>query len=202
MTTIAHGLLFFTIIILIALFVSYLQNGTIEGMTNRSDFQSDSAYIEQIKLLSERFKEVSGSSASKNISNPTAKRPVTEFLSKTKITDSEQCFVNFYSLATRFTGYLGPMMNGYFDPDTAVQLAVNAGSRVFVLEIDYIDDCSGETTKYFPRIVVRDIQGKLLINPISSKPLCNSPDNSTIREVCDKINFYAFLLFKMRVILL
>lgn len=126
------------------------------------------------------------------VSNPTAKRPVTELLATGDMPESQQCLVNFYTLGTRFTGYLGPMVNGYFDPDTAVQFAVQAGCRAFVLEIDYIDECKGETIQYYPRIVVRDAQGKLLINPETSKPLCNSPTHSTIRDVCEKINFYAF----------
>jgi hypothetical protein len=105
---------------------------------------------------------------------------------------SQQCFTNFYSLGCRFTGYIGPMDEGYFDPDLAVQLAVNAGCRTFILEIDYLDECLGETIKYYPRIVVRDAQGKLRIKFNSNRPICNSPQHSNIRDVCEKINYYAF----------
>lgn len=106
--------------------------------------------------------------------------------------EAQQSLVNFYALGTRFTGYLGPIENGNYKPDEAVQLAVQGGSRVFVLEIDYIEECRGEIMKYFPRIVVRDIHGRYLINKETSEPLCNTPEHSTIRELCEKINFYAF----------
>jgi hypothetical protein len=104
----------------------------------------------------------------------------------------EQCFVNFYSIACRYTGYIGPMDEGYFDPDLAVQLAVNAGCRTFILEIDYLDECKGEAVKYFPRLVVRDAQNKLRIKYNSNLPICNSALHSNIRDVCEKINYYAF----------
>ena len=106
--------------------------------------------------------------------------------------EAQQSLVNFYALGTRFTGYLGPMENGVFQPDEAVQLAVQGGSRVFVLEVDYIEECRGDIMKYFPRIVVRDVHGRLLISKESSEPLCNTPEHSTIRTLCEKINFYAF----------
>jgi hypothetical protein len=125
-------------------------------------------------------------------SNASGKRPVTELLATSNMPEEQQCLVNFYALGTRFTGYLGPMVNGIFNPDVAVQLAVNAGCRVFVLDIDYMDDCTGEIAKYFPRIVVRDVHGRFLIDKKTSEPICNTPDHSTIRDVCEKINFYAF----------
>ena len=121
-----------------------------------------------------------------------ARRPVTELLSQNVMPESQECFVNFYSLGCRYTGYIGPMNEGYWDPDLAVQLAVNAGCRTFVLEIDYLDECDGETIKYFPRIVVRDAQGKMRIKYNSNRPICNSTQHSYIRDVCEKINFYAF----------
>lgn len=125
-------------------------------------------------------------------SNASGKRPVTDLLATADMPESQQSLVNFYALGTRFTGYLGPMMDGIFNPDVAVQLAVHAGCRVFVLDIDYMDDCRGEVTKYFPRIVVRDVHGRFMINKESSLPMCNTPEHSTIRDVCEKINFYAF----------
>jgi len=142
---------------------------------------NDSKYTSQVKLLSDVYNPIAS-----------AKRPVTALLANGEMPDAEQCLVNFYSLGCRFTGYVGPFEEGYWSPDIAVQLAVNAGCRTFVLEIDYLDDCTGDTTKYFPRIVVRDVQGKLRINYKSNKPFCNSFAHSNIRDVCEKINFYAF----------
>jgi hypothetical protein len=162
-----------------------------------SDFKKDPEYIKQIQFLSSRFKEVMGSSTDKNISNPTAKIPIEDLVSdpaiKKNFPPAHQSLINFYALGTRFTGYLGPMDNGYFDPETGVQLAVQAGSRVFVLEIDYLEDClDKERTIYHPQIVVRDIQGKLLINPKTYRPMCETGQRSSIREVCENINTYAF----------
>lgn len=158
------------------------------NILNKADVQSNTSnpkletrYQNQVKALSDKY-------------NPTssARRPVTDLLAKGVMPDVEQNFVNFYAMGCRYTGYIGPMEDGYFDPDVAVQLAVNAGCRVFVLEIDYLDECKGETIKYFPRIVVRDAQNKLRIKYNSNRPICNSPTHSNIKDICDKINFYAF----------
>ena len=153
--------------------------------TDPNAYKQDAIYKAQVKALSDRYS-----------STASARRPVSDLLPKAVstgfMTESEQSFVNFYSLGCRYNGYIGPMTNGYFDPDIAVQNAVNAGCRTFVLDIDYIDDCKGETIQYYPRLVVRDIQGKLLIKYTSDSPQCNSPTHSNLRDVCDKINFYAF----------
>jgi hypothetical protein len=152
-----------------------------DAQDSTSNPKLEAKYTNQVTLLSDTY-------------NPTAtaKRPVTDLLAKNVMPESEQCFVNFYSLGCRFTGYIGPMNEGYWDPDLAIQLAVNAGCRTFVLEIDYLDECQGETIKYFPRIVVRDAQNKLRIKFNSNRPICNSPQYSNIRDVCEKINYYAF----------
>ena len=99
------------------------------------------------------------------------------------------CLNNFYALGCRYTGYIGPIEDGYFDPVASVQMAVNAGCRVFVLDIDYIDkQC--ETGNYIPRIVVRDAKGRMMIQYNDQYQL-NNP-NGEIRQVCDAINQYAF----------
>jgi hypothetical protein len=99
------------------------------------------------------------------------------------------CLNNFYALGCRYTGYIGPMEDGFFDPVASVQMAVNAGCRVFVLDIDYIDkQC--ETGIYVPRIVVRDAKGRMMIQYNDNYQL-NNP-NGEIRQVCDAIHTYAF----------
>jgi hypothetical protein len=148
---------------------------------SQSNHRLEAKYKTQVQMLSDKYNPIAS-----------ARRPVTELLGQNVMPESEECFVNFYSLGCRYTGYIGPMNEGYWDPDLAVQLAVNAGCRTFVLEIDYLDECDGETTKYFPRIVVRDAQGKMRIKYNSNRPICNSPQYSNIRDVCEKINFYAF----------
>ena len=161
---------------------------TVYSAINKDDVQSstsnhrlENGYKNQVTLLSEKYNPVAS-----------AKRPVTDLLNQNVMPESEQCLVNFFSLGARYTGYIGPMNEGYWDPDIAIQIAINAGCRTFVLEIDYLDECDGETIKYFPRIVVRDVQGKMRIKFNSNRPICNSPQHSNIRDVCDKINFYAF----------
>ena len=137
------------------------------------EYTNDTAYKKQLEYLSQYN------------SSSDAKRPVTELISKGVNSTS---FVNFFALGCRYTGYMGPFENGYFDPDIATQAAVKAGCRVFVLDIDYINSCDG----YFPRLVVRDVKERLQINPASNKPFCENIDSSSIMKVCDKINTYAF----------
>jgi hypothetical protein len=99
------------------------------------------------------------------------------------------CLNNFYALGCRYAGYIGPIEDGFFDPVISVQAAVNAGCRVFVLDIDYIDkQC--ETGNYVPRIVVRDAKGRMMIQYNEQYEL-NNPKGE-IRQVCDAINTYAF----------
>jgi len=101
---------------------------------------------------------------------------------------AEQCFVNFYSLGCRFAGYLGPFADGYFDPDLAVTSALKMGCRTFVLEIDYMEDCND----YFPRLVVRDVNGRSRSVSSSSLPVCNSIAASNIQAVCAALRAAAF----------
>jgi len=159
----------------IIILIAYLMNVT-EGFESAA-FKSDKEYTKQVQLLSSTYSDASN-----------GKRPLAETLKG--IPEYEQIFTNFYSLGCRFTGYIGPIGDTYYDPDIAVQNAVAAGCRTFVLEIDYIQDC--ESSQYFPTLVVRDKQGKLMVQPSSNKPKCNSNAYSTIRDTCEKINYYAF----------
>jgi len=103
------------------------------------------------------------------------------------MTEDEELLINFYSLGCRFTGYLGPIKNGCWDPTSAVRLAVKAGCRVFVLEIDYLPYFDIK----FPRICIRDKAGNLLT--MSDNPrIPNTIENSNITDVCNNINQYAF----------
>jgi hypothetical protein len=176
-------LMLFGAIMIIGILVIFIyfsfKSASEDNLTSNPKLEDKYKY--QIKLLSDTFNSVASS-----------KRPITDLLATNIMPESEQSFVNFYSLGCRYTGYIGPIHEGYWDPDLAVHLAVNAGCRTFVLEIDYLEECTGETIQYFPRIVVRDSQGKMRIKYNSNRPICNSPQHSNIRDVCDKINFYAF----------
>ena len=181
--SILNGILAVIVIVAIAaissLIYSAVKKTDVQDSTSEPKLETN--YKNQVQMLSDRYSPVAS-----------ARRPVTDLLSTNVMPDFEQCFVNFYSLGCRYTGYIGPMNEGYWDPDLAVQTSVNAGCRTFVLEIDYMDECKGETVQYFPRIVVRDVQGKMRIKYNSNRPICNSPQHSNIRDVCEKINFYAF----------
>lgn len=165
-------------LVLYFLIIKYTK-ASIDGET--TPYTSENKYKEQVEKLTKKYEPYAD-----------GKRPVTDLLSQNVMPEFEESFVNFYSLGCRYTGYIGPFEEGYFDPERAIQLAVKAGCRTFVLEIDYLDECKGETISYFPRIVVRDIQGKMRIKFNSNRPLCNSPQHSNIRDVCDLINYYAF----------
>jgi hypothetical protein len=180
MKMIHYALLFIgTMIFLLFL---YQQHNIEPFASDSAAFKNETAYTKQVALVNEKYS-----------STATAKRPVRDLLSKDIMPEAQQNFVNFYALACRFTGYIGPMENGYMDSDIGVQMAVNAGCRVFVLDIDYIDDCINTPTgSYFPQLVVRDSQGKLIIRYTSNLPLCNDGTHSNIKEVCNKINLYAF----------
>jgi hypothetical protein len=181
--SILNGILVVIVIVAISaissIVYSAIKKTDVQDSTSEPKLETN--YKNQVQMLSDRYSPVAS-----------ARRPVTDLLSTNVMPEFEQCFVNFYSLGCRYTGYIGPMNEGYWDPDLAVQNAVNAGCRTFVLEIDYMDECKGETVQYFPRIVVRDVQGKMRIKYNSNRPICNSPQHSNIRDVCEKINFYAF----------
>jgi hypothetical protein len=145
-------------------------------------FTDEKEYKQQIAMLSEAF-----------WAKADAKRPVSDLLSHIDMKPEQQNFVNFYSVACRFPGYVGPMNDGYIDMETGVQTAVKSGCRVFVIDIDYLDDCNGEeATQYFPRLVVRDVKGRLIIKASGNQPLCNTDGYSNLKALFEKINFYAF----------
>ena len=181
MRRIQYAILFLGVVLLFLVMVR--RNNEVEPfVSDPSAFKSEALYKDQVAAVTKKYN-----------STATSKRPVRDLLAQNVMPDSEQNFVNFYALACRFTGYIGPMNNGYMDPDVAVQMAVNAGCRVFVLDIDYLDDCTtNSAVAYFPQLVVRDAQGKLIVRYTSNLPTCNDSTHSNLRTVCDKINFYAF----------
>jgi len=177
---ILYGVFVIVVAVLFTTIFYHLLTGR-EGFEDPVAYKQDAAYTTQVKYLSDRYS-----------SDGSARRPLSTYMATTAIPPEQQCFVNFYGLGCRFAGYLGPMVNGYFDADIGVQNAVTAGCRVFVLDIDYIDKCCGDEIQYYPRIVVRDVQQRFMINNASAAPMCNSLQYSSIKFICDKINFYAF----------
>jgi hypothetical protein len=173
-------ILFFLLIItyvVISLIVD--QKNKVEGFI--SNIKDSKEYKEQFAKIRDRFEGKAG-----------GKRPVDELLksiSESDLPKDERCLVNFYALSTRFTGYLGPFENGFFDADKAVDLAVKAGVRTFILEIDYFESCKDPI--FFPKLVVRDIRGRSMINP-ESDVKCQTISTSYIRAVASAIAKHAF----------
>ena len=172
---------FLILLVTVLVTIIYPIYNTADINSDTGNFKNEKNYTDHVDKLSTRFQPIAN-----------GKRPVTELLSTNVMPEYEECFVNFYALTCRFTGYVGPFKNGYFDPEKSVEQAVNSGCRTFILEIDYLDECKGETVKYFPRLVVRDKQGKLMMKFNSNRPLCNSSKHSNIHDVCQMINHYAF----------
>jgi hypothetical protein len=176
-------LLWLVIFFIIGLILYYLSKYTTESFTNKDSYKSENEYKEQVAKITNLYAGIKE-----------GKRPVTTLLSNLSENDmpeKQRIFVNFNMLACRYPGYIGPMLEGYFDADIGVQAAVNAGCRVFVLDIDYLEDCHTDTI-YYPQLVVRDTQNRLRIKPSSNIPLCNTSQFSNIKTVCEKINYYAF----------
>jgi hypothetical protein len=174
---IATPLLALTIFVIIIGVILHFVSSLKEGFED-SSFKSNPLYKTQIQLLSDTY---SGTASGRQpLANGFGDMP-----------ESEQILTNFFSLGCRFTGFIGPANDFFYDPDIAVQAAVNAGCRTFVLEIDYLDSCTGDR-KYFPTLAVRDKNGRLFTNASSIKSACNSLQYSTIRDTCKSIATYAY----------
>ena len=56
------------------------------------------------------------------------------------LTNQEQYLVNLQPLTANVAGYIGPMERGFFDPDTYLDTAIDAGIRAFILPISVYND--------------------------------------------------------------
>ena len=147
---------------------------------------------DQLAFLSAKYDEKSNQ-----------RRPLSEYLGQQSaltnpdMLPEEQMLINFHVLGCSLTGYLGPMNGGFFDADIAVQYAVKAGCRAFVLDIDFVEQCmSCDQTTYNPYLVVRKGTGAgnensdYLVN--WNGDLCKNINQTTVDGVCTAINRYAF----------
>jgi len=77
----------------------------------------------------------------------------------------EQYLVNLCPLTASIGGYIGPMINGVFNPEFYVRKALRAGIRSFVLPISTYHDDNKKPPNWpysgKPAIVCRDINGKI-----------------------------------------
>lgn len=109
------------------------------------------------------------------------------------LADNERCLINYQALATRFTGFVGPYDRAVFNPAEAAAMALKAGCRTFILEIDYRDDDydAEGNRRYFPRLIVRDVKGRNRVDPETDQ-LIQTPRTSNIRAACQAIVDRAF----------
>jgi hypothetical protein len=85
------------------------------------------------------------------------------------IPDDQRLLINTNVLSTRLTGFLGPYSNGVFDEDAATRLALSAGSRCLVIDIDR------ETGGSEPKLIYRDGWGiKQSLNMASLEKVAKS----------------------------
>jgi hypothetical protein len=106
---------------------------------------------------------------------------------KDPLPESQTSLVNFYTLGCRFAGYLGPYENGFVAPDKSVEYAVKMGCRTFILEIGYIEECGN----YFPKVMIRSVQN-VKLQSATSFPTCETSAHSSIKDVCQALQQYAF----------
>jgi hypothetical protein len=176
----SFGFGFFLLIIVVYMFFS-TSPSTDEKVKTKED---------QEKFLSAKYDEKSN-----------RRRALSDYLGQSTTPDEipveEQMLINFNVLGCRLTGYLGQMNDGYFDANSAVQYAVKAGCRSFVLDIDFVEQCmSPEQTTYTPYLVVRKGTGAgnensdYLVN--WNGDLCKNINQTTVDKVCDAINLSAF----------
>jgi hypothetical protein len=80
-----------------------------------------------------------------------------------QVQENENSFINFAPLTCQDTGYIGPLENGVFAENDAVNMALRAGARCFVLNIDYHEDQTLPVElfgkPFDPRLIYRDAGG-------------------------------------------
>ncbi len=78
------------------------------------------------------------------------------------LTKSETALINYSVLTCNYAGYIGPLENGVFAPQEAIDLAYKAGCRAFMLHIDHLDGSRD------PVLIVRDASGNKISNNVGS----------------------------------
>jgi hypothetical protein len=108
-----------------------------------------------------------------------------------QVQENETSMINFAPLTCQDTGYIGPLENGVFAENDAVNMALRAGARCFVLNIDYHEDQTlpidlfGKPNE--PRLIYRDVGGvikcintgqiKLVTQALSNTAFSNTISN-------------------------
>ena len=183
------GFILMVICITIVLAMYYIHIYLDDKTSTSPLYREEKIYKDQNTMLSNKISKISNR---KDIFDLLSANNKSNFLKYyEEMPPLQQCFVNFYSLGCRYSYYMGPMNEGYFDPDNAIKYTVQSGCRTFILDIDYLDECIGDTITYYPRLVVRDINNRLRIKYNSNLPICNSPQHSNIKY----FKFFIMLCF-------
>jgi hypothetical protein len=103
-----------------------------------------------------------------------------------QVQENENSFINYCPLTVQDAGYLGPVTNGAFAEREAIQMALRAGARCFVLNIDFHDDQSLPLDLFGaprePRLFYRDTSGTI-----------RSVNSGTVRNVAQALADLSFV---------
>lgn len=75
---------------------------------------------------------------------------------------SETALINYSILTCNYAGYIGPLENGVYAEQEAIDLAYKAGCRAFMLHIDFLDGTKN------PVLIVRNASGDKISNNVGS----------------------------------
>ena len=109
------------------------------------------------------------------------------------VQDNETSFGNFSVLTCQDTGYIGPLDNGVFAENEAVNMALRAGARCFVLNIDYHEDQTLPVDLFGkpgePRLIYRDSGDAIrCINTGSIQLVCQALASSAFSNTVSNFN--------------
>lgn len=110
-----------------------------------------------------------------------------------QVADNENSFINFAPLTCQDTGYLGPLENGVFAESEAVSMALRAGARCFVLNIDYHEDQTLPADLFGkpgePRLLYRNRGGALkCINTGDIRLVCQALANGAFSNTVSNLS--------------
>jgi hypothetical protein len=112
------------------------------------------------------------------------------------IQENENSLINFAPLTCQDTGYIGPLENGVFAENDAINMALRAGARCFVLNIDYHEDQTLPIDLFGkpndPRLIYRDAGGVIkCINTgeikLVTQALANTAFSNTVSNPNDPL---------------
>lgn len=78
------------------------------------------------------------------------------------INQEERALINYSVLTCNNAGYIGPLQNGVFAEQEAIDLAYKAGCRAFMLHIDFLEGSKD------PILIVRNASGDKISNNVGS----------------------------------